>query len=270
MRVLARPGASWEHIDVRIGPGGHPSLKRKPVRRALVLGMDRVALARALYGQVDSRYPPSDSAVFIAGGTHYRPNWSGHRFRPEEARRLLEQQGCRRGSDGIYVCEGGRLSLRLATLAGEPRRQQVLEGIQRQLRQVGIDLVPVYAPPNTLFNEILPSGSFDLAMFSYISSPDGPGDSFGLYGCGAVQNFAGYCQRLVSRELDQARRILDANRQARVLNRVDTQLAKDVPVIPLFQHPVVAASTARVRNVGLGVYWDALANAEDWWLAEPR
>ena len=65
-------------------------------------------------------------------------------------------------------------------------------------------------------------------------------------------------------------RILDAGRQAQVLNRADALLAKDVPVIPLYQNPVTAASRARVRNVDLGVFWDAFANAEDWWLAEPR
>ena len=268
VNVLARPGASWEHIDIRMASGGHPSLKRKPVRRALLLGIDRVALARALYGQVDSRYPASDSAVFLTGSAPYRSNWSEYRFRPQDSRRLLEQQGCRRGSDGIYVCEGGRISLRLATLSGDPRRQQAVEAVQRQLRQAGIDIVPTYAPGSTLFDQIVPSGSFDLVLFSYIKDPAGSGDSFGLYGCGGEQNYGGYCQRLVSRELDQARRILDASRQARLLNRVDAQLAKDVPVIPLYQNPVVAASNAKVRNVRLGVFWDPFANAEDWWLAE--
>jgi peptide/nickel transport system substrate-binding protein len=268
VRVLARPGASWEHIEIRLGSGGHPALKRKLVRRALAYGIDRVALARALYGQVDSAWPPVDSAIFIAGGVHYRPNWRGYRFRPEESRRLLEQDGCRRGSDGIFVCGGEHMSLRLATIAGDPRRQRALEAIQRQLRQTGIDIQPVYAGPSTLFEDIVPSGTFDLAMFSYLSGPDAPGTSFGLYGCGAVQNYSGYCQRLVSRDLDQARRILDAGRQAQVLHRVDAQLAKDVPVIPLYQNPVVAASNSAVRGVRVGVYWDAFANAEDWWLAE--
>ena len=268
VKVLAGPGASWEHIEIRIGSGGHPSLKRKLVRQALVLGIDRVALARALYERIDSRWPPSDSAIYIAGSAHYRPNWRAYRFRPAESRRLLERQGCQRGPDGIFVCEGGRLSLRLATLAGDPRRQQALETIQRHLRQVGIDIEPVYTPPSTLFEKVVPSGSFDLAMFSFNSGPDGPGTSFGLYGCGGVQNYSGYCQRLLSRELDQARRILDAKRQADVLNRVDAQLAKDVPVIPLYQNPVVSASTTAVRNVGHGVYFNPFDNAENWWLEQ--
>jgi peptide/nickel transport system substrate-binding protein len=271
VRVLADQGPNWEHLDIRMGPGGHPSLTRKRVRQALAYGIDRVALARAVNGLFDARYPPSDSAVFLTSSAHYRPHWDRYRYRTGEARRLLEREGCRREPpDGIYACQGQRLSLRLATIAGNPRRQQTLELIQRHLRPAGIEIVPVYAPRDVLFGQILEGGRFDLILFSYLRLPDSPGSSVGVYGCGGVQNFAGYCQRVVTRDLDQAQRILDANRQAQVLNRADAQLAKDVPVIPLFQNPFVVASSTTVRNVGLTAQLDPFVNVENWWLAERR
>ena len=249
-----------------MGAGGHPALKRKAVRQALAYGIDRVALARAINGQFDARYPPSDSAVFLTNSPHYQPHWSRYRYRPAEARRLLEREGCRREPDGVYACDGRRLSLRLATIAGNARRQQTLEVIQRQLRQVGIEILPVYAPRDVLFGPILEGGNFDLILFSYLRFPDSPGTTVGLYGCGGVQNHAGYCQRLVTRDLDQAQRILDVNRQAQVLNRADAQLAKDVPVIPLFQNPYVVASDTNVRSVGLTAQLDPFVGVENWWL----
>jgi peptide/nickel transport system substrate-binding protein len=85
IRVLAAPGLIWEHLEIRIGSGGHPALGRKLVRRALAYGIDRVAIARALYGAIDARYPQSDSAVFPTSSAHYRPNWSTYRYRPAEA-----------------------------------------------------------------------------------------------------------------------------------------------------------------------------------------
>jgi peptide/nickel transport system substrate-binding protein len=270
VRVLAGQGPNWEHLDLRIGAGGHPALKRKLVRQALAYGIDRVALARAINAEFAAGYPPSDSTVFLTSSPYYRPHWNRYRYRPTEARRLLEREGCRREPDGIYACDGRRLSLRLATIAGNTRRQQTLELIQRQLRPAGIEIVPEYAPRDAVFGQIVPEGRFDLVLFSYIKFPDAPGTTFVLYGCGAVQNYAGYCQRLVSRDLDQARRILDANRQARVLNRADAQLARDVPVIPLFQNPYVVASKTNVRNVGLTAQLDPFVNVENWWLAERR
>jgi len=268
VRALAGRGANWEHLDVRIGEGGHPLLKRKLVRQALAYGIDRVELARALHVQIDPRYPPSDSAAFLTYGAFYQPNWRRYRHSPSEARRLLEREGCRRGSDGIYVCDERRLSLRLATLGANARREQTLELIQRQLRQAGIEIVPVYAPPSGLFSQILPSGNFDLALFSWLKYPDSPGGLVDLYGCGGVQNFAGYCQRLVTRDLDQARRILDPVRQARVVNRADAQLSRDVPVIPLFENPTVVAHRTSVRNVRITPQLDPFVGVENWWIAE--
>jgi peptide/nickel transport system substrate-binding protein len=266
MKVLVSPGQNWEHLEIRLGAGGHPALKRKRVRQALAFGIDRVALARAAYGLLDSRYPPSDNAVFLASSVHYRPNWRHFRYQPAEAKRLLAREGCRSEPDGIYACDGRRLSLRLATIAGHPRRQQTLELIQRQLRRAGVEIVPVYAPVQVLFDEIVPGGNFDLALFSYIRGPDSPGSSGDVYGCGGPQTFSGYCQRLVTRDLDQARRILDLTRQAAVLNKVDRQLAKDVPVLPLFQNPYFVAHAASVRNVGRTTQWDPFGGAADWWL----
>ena len=86
-----------------------------------------------------------------------------------------------------------------------------------------------------------------------------------IYGCGGSANYTGYCQRLVSSDLDQADRIVDATQRGRVLERADRQLAKDVPVIPLYQIPWVYAFKDTIRNVVPSpdnLFW----NAEDWWL----
>lgn len=108
-------------------------------------------------------------------------------------------------------------------------------------------MVPQFATSNTLFGQILASGAFDIALFAY--SPSGPGPALnGVFTCGGDANYTGYCQRLVTRDLDQADRILDAGRQARVLNRADAQMARDVPAIPLFERPQWMAVRSTVRN----------------------
>ena len=89
----ARP--SWEHFAIRVGPGGHPALRNKLVRRALAYGIDRVALIRQVLGSSSPNHPRHDSVVIVRPSPHYRPNWSGYSRRPAEARRLLEQAGCR-------------------------------------------------------------------------------------------------------------------------------------------------------------------------------
>jgi peptide/nickel transport system substrate-binding protein len=267
IRVSQATTNGWEHVDIRVGPGGHPALANKLVRRALAYGIDRVAIVRQLFGELDQNYPPSDSAVFQTSSEWYRPNWEGFRYRPRESRRLLEQAGCRRGGDGIYVCDGARLQLRLVTTAGSRLRERHIQLMQTQLRQAGVEVVLSFAVGSALFDQILPSGDFDLASFTWFVTP---GEGWkGVYGCGGVQNYSGYCQRLLTKELDQVERILDARARGRALNRADRHLARDVPVIPLYEVPFVLALRRTVQNVVVSPN-NLLWNAEDWWLAQSR
>ena len=266
VKLLFPPDApAWELLDIRIGPGGHPALKSKLVRRALAYGIDRVAIVRALFGEIGLELQPLDSAILRSSNRFYRPNWSRYRYRPAEARRLLERARCRRGDDGIYSCAGERLSLRFVARGAQARRVQTLELVQKQLRQAGVEVVPSYASGRA-HDQVLETGAFDVTLFAL----NGPGAEGGgtkdLYGCGGEQNYMGYCQRLVTRDLDQSDRILDAGQRARVLNRADAQLARDVPTIPLFEVRSVAAVRSTLRNFvpnALDPTWEA----EKWWLA---
>ncbi|HUP52869.1 MAG TPA: ABC transporter substrate-binding protein [Longimicrobiales bacterium] len=268
VRTLATPLSSWEHFALRLGPGGHPALRSKLVRRALAFGLDRVALAREAFGAIDPRYPVSDSAVFLLGSRHYHPTWRGYRHRPAHARRLLEQAGCRLGGDGVYVCGRDRLSLRFVTNAGVSIRARVLRLAQAQLRGVGVEVVPEYLPSVAFTGPggAIWRGDFDVAQFAWLYGPDPLRKP--IFGCGGEENVMGYCQRLATRDLDQLDLILDPGRQARVGRRVDALLARDVPVIPLYQLPDLIARRASIRNfvVARGGFVPSMQHAEEWWL----
>ena len=265
MRLVTSTGTNFEHLDVQLGPNAHPALRNKLVRRALAYGIDRAALVRQIWGEVDSSARALDSVVHLAQSRYYEPNWGAYRYRPAEARRLLEQAGCRRGADGVFSCGGERLSLRFVTSPVVTSRAQALPLIQAQLRAAGVEVVPVFAAPPAFFGQILPQGAFDVALFSWAGSP--AASWAGVYGCDAPQNYTGYCQRLVTAHLNQANRILDESRHARVFNRADRGLASDVPTIPLYQFVTTAAYDTSVRNF-VFLSWNPLWNVENWWLAE--
>ena len=82
VKVIAGRTIGLDHLALRRGPGGHPALKNKLVRRALAYGIDRKAIARTVFGELDPSYPASDSAVFFNTSPHYRPNWEIYRHRP--------------------------------------------------------------------------------------------------------------------------------------------------------------------------------------------
>jgi peptide/nickel transport system substrate-binding protein len=263
LRVLAAQ-QGVEHFALRLDSGGHPALRNKLVRQALAYGIDRAAIFRQLYGDVDPKLRLLDNMLVAPQSAHYAPNWSRYRHRPALARRLLERAGCRRGSDGIYECAGRPLVLRFVTSAGVPPRQRVFSLVHAQLTQLGVAVDRIFASRPVLFGQIIPSGDFDLVLFNWIYSPESSGWK-DVFGCEAVQNYMGYCQRHVTRELDQADRILDSSRRAAAVNRADRLLAKDVPVVPLYQFVALAAHRATLRGVVFNPV-SHLDSAENWWL----
>ena len=261
-RVLWTPTLAWEQFSIRIGGGGHPALRSKLVRRALAYGIERIGIQRRLEEEIDPVRLVSQSVMFPPASPYLEPHWARYRRRPDLARRLLEQAECERGTDGVYSCGGRRLTLRFVTTGGVGRREGTLRFVQQQLREIGIEVVPVYvAVP---IRDVLDRGDFDAALFFYLRDPLLAGLDQEL-GCGGGFNFTGYCQRLVTADLDQADRILDADRRAAVLNRADAQLALDVPVIPLWY--VTGRVSLRKTVHGYTIYPLPLPwRAEDWWL----
>jgi len=258
------PGNAREHVAIRVGPGGHPALRNKLVRRALAYGIDREAIVRELFGETAPSLQPLDNLLFLSQDPGYRANWSRYRYRPAIVRQLLVEAGCRRGADGIFACGGERLSLRFVTTAGNSLRQRALELVQRQLFAAGVEIVPRYHAGLGF----LAAGQFDLALFAW--SSEWPEDlPSAAYRCKSEANFSGYCSRLSTRDLAQLDAIIDSEQLARVGNAADRKLARDVPAIPLFQRPTMDAVRTTVRGPAPNGYPFYLS-LEDWWLAEPR
>ena len=262
LRVTAPPSAGFEQLSIRVGRGGNHALRNPLVRRALGFGIDRAGLARAVFGSIVAARS-LDSVVYLVQSPYYEATWSRYRSRPALARRLLARAGCRRGDDGVQVCAGRRLSLRFITTAGVPPRELELRSMQAQLRRIGVEVIPTYATPGSLFGTILPSGRYDAALHGWGFDPN-PTQGSTLFACGAQLNWTGYCSRTVQAALDRAARMLDAGAQARILNRADVRLSKDVPLIPLFQIHLPVVLRTSIRNFE-ALPANPLAGAENWW-----
>jgi peptide/nickel transport system substrate-binding protein len=268
-RVAVRTsmGTTFEHVLFQLGPRGNPLIRRPFVRQAVAFGIDRADLVRRLFGDLVSSPSPLQNLILVPNGRSYVAHWGGYRLDRARARRLLESHGCRRGADGIYGCGGVRLSLRFATTALNPTRQLTFSILHDQLGRVGIELVPVFAAPPIFFREVLPAGDFDLALFTWVNQPD-PGYAVEIWRCGGSENYGGYCNRALSRALVASNGVLDEAARAAALNRVDAQLAADLPAIPLYQRPTVVAYKSGLQGVvdnptDEGWTW----NLGDWWLS---
>ncbi len=255
--VKRKIGYAWEHIDVQFGPQGHAALKQRYVRTALIRGMNRQQVANALYGTIAPGLKTVQSHMFKPFESNYRGNWAVHSFSQRGVINLLRANGCTGGpsrptpnNDAIWTCPRvGKLSFRFFTTSGNQLRALTFEIIQRQLKSVGIELVPRFEVAGTMFGTTLPSRNWDLMMFTWVGSPATPITIKDLYACGGDQNDMGYCNRAFSRVLNQVSVTLSAAQRARMLNAAERQyMVRDVPSIPVYARPVFVIHNRSVRG----------------------
>jgi peptide/nickel transport system substrate-binding protein len=281
-KVQTGPGYFWEHMDIQFGPKGHPALKKKYVRQAIITGINRAQIRQALYitpGLVkDAKsLPVLQSHIFKPFEPYYQPNWARWKFSQKNTIALLKKNGCTGGpntpsasNSAIWSCPGvGKLSFRFTTTSGNQLRGLTFEIAQKQLKSVGIELLPRFGPISQVFGQVLPSGDWDIFMFTWLGGPTSSGTSFDLYGCGGDQNYMNYCNKKASNLLNKAKFTPDPKKRAALLNAAEKILADDVMSVPMYVRPGFLITNKKVTGAILnptqqGSTW----NVESWSVAK--
>jgi peptide/nickel transport system substrate-binding protein len=255
--VKRKIGYAWEHVDIQFGAKGHPALKRPAVRQALIIGMNRAQIAATLYKDIAPGLPPLQSHMFKPFESSYKQNWAKWRFSQTRVIQILKGAGCTGGPDrpsannnDVFSCPGvGKLSFRFFTTTGNQLRALTFEIYQRQLKSVGIELLPRFQVGGTMFGTTLPSEDWDLMLFTWVGSPATPITIKDLYGCGGDQNNMNYCNRRWSNIMNQVSTTLEASERARLLNAGEARyMVNDIPSIPVYARPVYVIHRKGVKG----------------------
>ena len=255
--VNRKVGYTYEHIDIEFGPKGHPALKQPYIRKALITGINRPQVAGSLYKEIAPGLPALQSLIFKPFESSYRKNFSVHPFNQRAVIANLKAHGCTGGpntpkanNNDIFSCPRvGKLSFRFFTTSGNQLRALTFEIIQRQLKSVGIELVPRFQTGGVMFGTTLPSRDWDLMLFAWVGSPDSPITIKDIYGCGGDQNDGAYCNQKLSVILNKVSTTLDAAERARLLNDGELKyMVKDIPSIPMFARPTYVIRSTRVSG----------------------
>ena len=250
-------GYTYEHIDFQFGEKGHPALKQQYVRQALITGMNRPQVAAALYTTIAPGLPALQSLIYKPFESNYQKNYEVWKFNQQKVISLLKSKGCTGGPDrpsagnnNIFSCPNvGKLSFRFHTTTGNQLRALTFEVIQRQLKSVGIELVPRFETGGTMFGTTLPSRDWDLMLFAWVGSPSSPITAKDIYGCGGDQNDGAYCNRALTRVLEKVSVTLDAGERAKLLNDAERRyMVRDIPSIPMFARPIYVIRKASLRG----------------------
>lgn len=268
--VQTTAGPAWEQLSFN---SDTELLARDFVREAIIQAIDREALVEELIGDVHPEAEVLQNAIYETNRSEYAPHWDRWSYDPDAATTLLEENGCTREEDGgdeddregVFTCDGETLSFRYVGMTGVNRRERIFAHIEGQLADVGIEARPDFDTPRETLGRRLPDGDFELANFGWIGGPD-PSGADPIFVCDGELNYADYCNEEISELVEGNTTILDEAERADVYNEADELLAEDVPLVPLFQVPVVLTfddevGGVRVNPTGQGPTW----NAGDWY-----
>jgi len=234
-RVLYKPGLTYEHVDLNLD---NPILKDERVRQALLFAIDREAITQALFA---GRDPVADSFVPPLDWV-YTDTVARYPFDPARATSLLDAAGWHaQGSEIRRDASGRKLSLELATTAGNRTRELVEEVLQSQWREVGVEIRLRNQPARVLFGQSLTRRKFEMAMFAWISAPENVprsmlrSDEIPNAGNGwAGENFPGFRDDAADRLIDDIEVELDRDKRAALWHKLEALYAEKLPALPLY------------------------------------
>jgi peptide/nickel transport system substrate-binding protein len=264
------PSLSQEHVDFQFGKQGQPLLRAPWMRKAIMMGIDRQAIIKTIYGDLAGTTKPLNSIVYYPADAAYTADFAKWNFNPKKALALLKAHctggpSTVGGSGGTWTCKGYPARFRFTWTASNATRTTQEAVIKSELKDIGVEIVDAALPANVAFGPTgIPSGNYDIADFGWTTSPD-PAAYVPIWGCAGESNFSGYCNRKATRLMDEANSELNPQKRASLFQQADALMANDVPTIPMYSRPSPliwkSAILGMSNNPSLtGFAW----NAEDW------
>jgi len=143
-----------------------PGLDDINVRKAINMAINRDDLAQKVMSGTGipaiGPFPP----VLPFGGSELK----GYHYDPAGAKRLLDEAGWKRGSDGIRQKGGKKLEYTFLSYKSRPELPVIMEAIQSQLLDIGIK-IEINNVEN--ISEAMKGGDFDAAIYSFSTAPTG-------------------------------------------------------------------------------------------------
>jgi peptide/nickel transport system substrate-binding protein len=247
-------GPNFRHLTIN---GTSELLRDVRVRRALAMGIDRAAIARAMLGPLGFESRPLNNHLFMTNQSGYQDNAAVVAYDPAAAGALLDEAGWPL-LNGVRTRDGRPLEVNFVIPGAVPVSQQESELIQSMLRQIGVTVNIRVVPAQDFFDQYLAPGQFDFTVFSWIGTPF-LSSARSIYreptanangNLDIQQNYARIGSTEIDRLYDEANAELDPDRRIALMNQVDTRLWELVHSLTLYQRPEIYVVREDLANFG--------------------
>ncbi len=262
------PGIYWEQIAFNNAKAPTNDIN---VRKAIAYSIDRDQITDVvLKGQVERL----DSTLLPAKKEYYIPAWEHVTYDTKKAEEYLTKAGYKR--NGQYFEKGGKpLTVQFKSTAGNDLRLKVAQLLQQRLKASGIKMDIALEPPNVFFGQSTPAGNFHMGLWAWSSGIDPSQET--MFPCDQIpseanefsgQNNYRYCNERVSALIKQGNVTTDQAERIKITHEIQTLMAEDMPLLPLFQRPETLAYTDRTQGMESNPLGGLVWNAADWAVAK--
>ena len=225
------------------------------VRKAIALAINKQDMIdKLLYGITKPGRSEWDNTYWE--NKNLRP----YPYDPEQAKKLLEEAGWKAGSDGIRAKGGQRLSFTHSTYTGDQLLENVQLFVQRNLKDVGVEMKIKNVALATAFASYQAGGTWSTGQYEMggwfhgLRNPD-PDLSFRFHSgqIPSQSNPAGsqwylYANPQVDKLFDQQANIFDPAERKKVIDEIQRLIYEDYPVIYLYDFTSIYAVKSTLKN----------------------
>ena len=231
-----KPSLTYEHIDIQ---NGNPALADVRVRRALLYAADRQTMVNRLFEGLQ----PVAATWVNPLDPNYTKDTAAYPFDLAKARALLAEAGWKPGEGGICRNDKGeRLSVEMATTAGNRLRELQEQVLQSNWKAACIETVLKNEPARTLFGETLKKRVYSgLAMYAWSSGVgESPRRTLGSSDIPAAannyggSNYINFSDPTMDADIEKMESELDPAKTRGIWAEMQKIYADQVPVVPLF------------------------------------
>jgi len=169
-------------------------------------------------------------------------------YDPEGAVALLEGDGWTLNGSGLWEKDGVVPEIKWMVNTPNPRREAAQALMIPEFAAAGFNVVADNGDAATVFQQRLPAGDYDLAMYINTASPDPTVTS--IMSCDQVpsaennnqgQNSVFWCNEDATALMAQSDAEIDETARADLIHQIGQYLVDDHVMLPLFQFPNIAA-----------------------------
>ncbi|MEO6942780.1 MAG: ABC transporter family substrate-binding protein [Terrimesophilobacter sp.] len=225
---------SYDHLDLSFNT---KVFKDANVRKAFLMTVPRQQILDAIVTPQNPDAKLDDSQLFFPGTSGYD---ASVKVNGSSAYDKVDIAGAK------ALLAGATPEVRVLYNTKNPNRVASFQALQASAQQAGFKVIDGGAEN---WGSLLGSGTYDVAIFGWISSGVGVAGVPQIFGSKGGGNYNGYANSQVDTLADQLQVTLDKKAQDDIQVKIDTMLWSDSYGVPLFVAPGVMANSNNVTGV---------------------